>query len=188
VGRAKGVTFSRAGRGARACDDLSQAIGKGLDSPWGLRAMKLSRTITYAIQAMLRLAEAEEGVPVPCSQLARDGKMPERFLLQVLRSLVNHGLLQSTRGVDGGYYLAKLPRQISLCDIVEAFDNPLEPKVPELNGESPLTRDKVLATLRHASRAARAELKKLTLAHLMQADDSRNRLKEAEAMRPRKLD
>ncbi|MEX2316671.1 MAG: Rrf2 family transcriptional regulator [Pirellulales bacterium] len=150
--------------------------------------MKLSRTITYAIQAMLRLAEAEEGVPIPCSQLARAGQMPERFLLQVLRNLVTHGLLHSTRGVDGGYYLAKRPRQITLCDIVEAFDNPLDSKLPETNGTSPLTRDKVLATLRHASRAARAELKKLTLAQLVRVDDLRNSMEEAEAVRPRKFD
>ena len=149
--------------------------------------MKLSRTISYAIQAMLRLAESEEGVPVPCSQLARAGQMPERFLLQVLRSLVTHGLLNSTRGVDGGYILARPAKQITLCEIIEAFDNPLEARLPETSSTSQPMREQVLTTLRHASRAARVELKKLTLFELIQADQSeRNDLPvdERHAMRP----
>ena len=64
--------------------------------------MRMSRAAVYAIGAMLQLAEAPAGVPIPCSRLAKAGEMPERFLLQVLRNLVNHGLLKSTRGVDGG--------------------------------------------------------------------------------------
>ncbi|HWB00312.1 MAG TPA: Rrf2 family transcriptional regulator, partial [Pirellulales bacterium] len=61
--------------------------------------MKISRTVTYAVQAVLQLARADGSRPVPCSQLASQGQMPERFLLQILRSLVTHGILQSTRGV-----------------------------------------------------------------------------------------
>lgn len=65
--------------------------------------MKLSRSVGYALQATLQLACADGTAPVPCSRLAAEGKMPERFLLQILRNLVAHGILASTRGVDGGY-------------------------------------------------------------------------------------
>ncbi len=65
--------------------------------------MKFSRTVSYALQATLQLAQEDRAAPVPCSQLAAEGKMPERFLLQILRNLVTHGILRSTRGVDGGY-------------------------------------------------------------------------------------
>ena len=58
--------------------------------------------------------------------------MPERFLLQVLRSLVNHGLLKSTRGVDGGYTLARAASEISFLQILEATDGPLTPMLPPL--------------------------------------------------------
>lgn len=133
--------------------------------------MKLSRTITYAVHAMLRLAETEVGVPVPCSQLARAGQMPERFLLQVMRTLVNHRLLHSTRGVDGGYYLAKPPSEITLCEIVEAFDNPLESRLPEISCTSDHVRELVMATLQRASQAARQELERLTLADLLSEND-----------------
>jgi Rrf2 family protein len=96
--------------------------------------------------------------------------MPERFLLQILRSLVTKGLLHSTRGVDGGYYLARPASEITLREIVEAFDNPLEPKLPEINGFSSQLRDRVLDTLRQASEAARFELEKLTLDDLSNSD------------------
>jgi Rrf2 family protein len=135
--------------------------------------MKFSHTVIYAINAMLYLAEAEAGVPVPCRQIARDGKMPERFLLQVLRTLVTRGLLHSTRGVEGGYHLARSPFQITLCDIVDAFENPLQAKMPQLDCSSELTRERVLDTLRHATGAARAELEKMTLAQLTASPNNR---------------
>lgn len=145
--------------------------------------MKLSRTISYAIQAMVRLAQADEGIPIPCSQLARGDELPERFLLQVLRNLVTHGLLRSTRGVEGGYFLAKSPTHITLCDIVQAFENPLEPKLPEINGCSSVLRERVMTTLRQASQAARRELDKLTLAELMDAEARHDQLEETEVVR-----
>jgi Rrf2 family protein len=132
--------------------------------------MKLSRTISYAIQASIHLARTEPGAPVPCSQLAREGRLPERFLLQVLRCLVTHGLLQSTRGVDGGYSLSRRPEQITLLDIVEAFDNPLDPGLPTLEGMSPEIRSIILRTLHDVAHASRLELQKLSLAELVEHD------------------
>ncbi len=92
--------------------------------------MKLSRTVTYALQATLQLAQSETHEPVPCSRLAAEGAMPERFLLQILRSLVTHGILTSTRGVEGGYMLERAPDEISLLDIIEAVDGPMNTRLP----------------------------------------------------------
>ena len=52
--------------------------------------------------------------------------MPERFLLQILRMLVTHGILRSTRGVDGGYSLVRPVDEISLLEIIEAIDGRLD--------------------------------------------------------------
>jgi Rrf2 family protein len=60
--------------------------------------------------------------------------MPERFLLQVLRNLVTHGILHSTRGVDGGYSLERAPQDISLLEVIEAIDGPLASAMPALEG------------------------------------------------------
>ena len=88
--------------------------------------MKLSRTVFYAVQAALHLARLDPLTPVPCSRLAEEGGMPERFLLQILRNLVTHGILRSTRGVDGGYALVKPANEISLLEVIEAIEGPYD--------------------------------------------------------------
>jgi Rrf2 family protein len=58
--------------------------------------------------------------------LAAEGNMPERFLLQILRNLVTHGILRSTRGVDGGYSLVRPADEVSLLEVIEAIEGPLD--------------------------------------------------------------
>jgi Rrf2 family protein len=79
----------------------------------------------YALQATCHLGSAGQEMPVPSKRLAESGGMPDRFLLQILRNLVAHGLLRSTRGVIGGYTLARSPEEISLLDIIEAVEGPV---------------------------------------------------------------
>lgn len=134
--------------------------------------MKLSRTIAYALHATMRLACDNSSVPIPCSRLAQEGRLPERFLLQVLRSLVNAGVLRSTRGVEGGYCLARPAKQITLLQIIDAFESPLESSLPPTTDISIEARTRILATLRQASHAARDELHKLTVADLLPIPNS----------------
>ena len=136
--------------------------------------MRLSRTIAYAIHATMYLAQSEPGRAVPCREMAQGGRMPERFLLQVLRNLVTHGVLRSTRGVDGGYSLARPSEQITFREIIEAFDNPLVPEAPILDGQSMAVRNCILDNLGRASQAAKDQLQTLTVADLMQADGGRS--------------
>ncbi len=91
--------------------------------------MKLSQSVTYAIQAALQLAQTQDG-PVSCGQLAAAGKMPERFLLQILRDMTKRGILQSTRGGGGGFMLSRPPGEISLLELIEAVDGPLVAGLP----------------------------------------------------------
>ncbi len=128
--------------------------------------MKLSRTVGYALQAILQLAEAEPNTPVPCSRLAAQGRMPERFLLQILRNLVTNGILSSTRGVDGGYVLRKSPEEISLLDLIEAVDGPLNAKPPAVEGLSSDTMAKLTAALDEVCNAARRQLANIRLSAL----------------------
>jgi Rrf2 family transcriptional regulator, cysteine metabolism repressor len=132
--------------------------------------MKLPRTIAYAIHAISRLAMVSPGVPVPCSQLAREGQMPERFLLQILRKLVNHGVLESTCGVAGGYYLSRPPEQITLSEVMEAIDDTLEFSMPMLGCMSPVVRAQITEAMRNASYAAIASFRDTTVADLISGD------------------
>ena len=132
--------------------------------------MKLSRTIAYGIHAAIQLARLHGSAPIPASQLAREGHLPERFLVQILRYLVTNGVLTSACGVSGGYSLARPPAQISLRDIVESFDSPLDICQADLDCMSQGARFQLVTTLDEASQAARAKLEKLTLEDLLRAD------------------
>lgn len=129
--------------------------------------MTVSRTIAYAVHAVLHLARAAPGVPIPSSQLAREGKMPERFLLQILRTLVTQGLLNSARGVDGGYYLSRSPDKITLLEVIETFENPLEWTLPEMPGMVPALRSRVVQAFVRVGRTTRGEFQKITFADLL---------------------
>jgi Rrf2 family protein len=129
--------------------------------------MKLSRTMSYAVQAAIRLAEAESDRPVPCSKLAAEGKMPERFLLQILRHLVTHGILQSTRGVEGGYMLVRSPDKVSLLDIMEAIEGPLGTSLPEGAAAMPPEQDaRLREALSRVAQAARDQMAAIKLSDL----------------------
>jgi Rrf2 family protein len=129
--------------------------------------MKLSRTVTYALQATLLLAQEERGEPIPCSRLAAEGAMPERFLLQILRSLVTHGILQSTRGVEGGYMLDRSPEEISLLEIIEAVDGPMNAKLPFAEGKAGECESRLRDTLCSIAAAERQQLQQVKVAHLI---------------------
>jgi Rrf2 family protein len=130
--------------------------------------MKLSRTVSYALQATLQLARADKAAgPIPCSRLAAEGGMPERFLLQILRGLVTHGILESTRGVDGGYALRREAGDISLLDVIEAIDGPMTPVVSIDEGLPEGSKAKLECALAEVTELARRELRAITLAHLL---------------------
>ncbi|MBN2024630.1 MAG: Rrf2 family transcriptional regulator [Pirellulales bacterium] len=129
--------------------------------------MKLSRTVAYAVQASLHLARAEAHVPIPCSQLAAEGKMPERFLLQILRNLVARGILSSTRGVDGGYCLDRPADEISLLEVIEAIDGPMIPTLPASEGLPSDAQQRLKDAVVEVTEHTRRQLAAVKLAHLL---------------------
>jgi Rrf2 family protein len=93
--------------------------------------------------------------------------MPERFLLQILRSLVTGGVLRSTRGVEGGYYLARPPEKISLLDIYISLDDPLTLTTRPIEALPTEIRESFGAVLDRAAEAARRELAEVSLTDLL---------------------
>lgn len=132
--------------------------------------MKLTQSTAYAVHAMIQLARTAPGRPIPCRQLANAGRMPDRFLLQILRSLVGHGLLRSTRGVDGGYCLARAPQEISLLEIIDSLDNSPLPVPTALESIAPSARARLCEAMTSATKAARAQLQEVSLAELSRAE------------------
>lgn len=82
------------------------------------------------MRAMIQLAHpGEDGTlqVLQIGQISEIEQIPIKFLEQILLTLKNAGLLQSKRGVTGGYYLAKPAQFIMLGQIVRILDGPLAP-------------------------------------------------------------
>lgn len=135
--------------------------------------MKLSRTVVYAVQATIHLAQSQGDGPIPCSQLASQGKMPERFLLQILRHLVARGILASTRGVDGGYELDRPAEEVSLLEVIEAIDGPLVTELPLGDGLAGKSRERLTEAIGQVTKQMRQQLAAIKLTHLMPPQTTR---------------
>lgn len=94
--------------------------------------------------------------------------MPERFLLQILRHLVNHGILRSARGVAGGYALNRPPGQISLLDVIEAIEGPMEFDDPTADGMPATSENKLQDALQEINSTARGQLEAIKFSQLLE--------------------
>ncbi|PTL36011.1 transcriptional regulator [Candidatus Methylomirabilis limnetica] len=89
--------------------------------------MKVSAKGDYATRAMQDLALHYEKGPIQIEDIARRQHLPARYLEQILLSLKRAGFLESKRGVSGGYYLAKHPREITVGAIIRTMEGPIIP-------------------------------------------------------------
>jgi Rrf2 family protein len=128
--------------------------------------MKLSQSVAYAVHAALRLADNKDAAPVSCSRLAEQGKMPERFLLQILRDLAKQGILQSTRGGGGGFMLDRRPEEISLLEVIEAVEGPLTASLPLRASFPHPAGDRLHGVLRKVTDETRRQLQAVKLSDL----------------------
>ncbi|GAA3789375.1 Rrf2 family transcriptional regulator [Sphaerisporangium flaviroseum] len=79
--------------------------------------MRISARTQYALRAAAELAAAPPG-PVPAERIASSQDIPRRFLDNILLQLRRAGLIESQRGPDGGYWLARPATDITLADII----------------------------------------------------------------------
>jgi len=86
--------------------------------------MTFNQATDYAFRAVQYLVQADEQV-VEARQIAQNEAIPMRFLLRIMPSLIQVGIVKSHRGAGGGYSLARPPRQISFLDVVEAVEGPI---------------------------------------------------------------
>lgn len=87
----------------------------------------LTRKTKYALRALVCLARAPVGTWMPIAMIAAHEQLPHKFLERILLELNRGGLLDSRKGRDGGYALARSAVDISVADIVRRMDGPLAP-------------------------------------------------------------
>ena len=86
--------------------------------------MGITQECDYALRVVLFLSEKEFDEKVESKIISETLNIPLRFLLKLLRKLTIAGILNSHRGIDGGYSLAKNPQDISMKDVIEIVDGP----------------------------------------------------------------
>lgn len=87
--------------------------------------MRISSRCEYGLRAMVYLAGRDDERPVPLPEIAAGEGIPAPFLERILARLRESGLVKATRGVSGGYQLARDPGAIAVGDVVTALEGPL---------------------------------------------------------------
>ena len=92
---------------------------------WYHSIMKLlTRDTDYAVRAICSMA-ARPGEVVTAGELVKELRIPRPFLRKILQRLSKKGLIESSKGSGGGFRLSMRISKISIADLVEAFQGPL---------------------------------------------------------------
>src|SRR3954452_21043745 len=86
--------------------------------------MRVSAKADYALRAAAHLAAAGDG-PVKGSHISEAEHIPLKFLENILAELRHAGIVASQRGAEGGYWLARPAKDVSLAEIIRIVEGPL---------------------------------------------------------------
>ena len=89
--------------------------------------MKLSLRGEYALRALIVLGVSYDEPVVRIQTISKLQNIPKRFLEQILNELKSAGIVESRRGVAGGYRLRLPPDQITLAEVIRYIEGPLAP-------------------------------------------------------------
>jgi len=88
--------------------------------------MKFSTRVEYGLRAISRL----DGKQLECRslrQIAKDENISLQYLERIFNILKKKGIVDAEKGATGGYYLARKPKDISVLEVIEALDGPINP-------------------------------------------------------------
>lgn len=88
--------------------------------------MQITRQADYAVRAVLHLARIGGNERAATSTIAKEQNIPPSFLAKIISQLSIAGLLHTSRGARGGVTLARDSRDITLLEVVEAIDGPIQ--------------------------------------------------------------
>jgi len=87
---------------------------------------KVSAKLEYGLRAMILLAEDYPKEKLSLSQMSEKEAMSREFLAQLMVNLKKANLVESYKGISGGFILAKNPSDITLREIIEALEGPIK--------------------------------------------------------------
>jgi FeS assembly SUF system regulator len=87
--------------------------------------LRITKQADYGIVLLSRFAAAGPGAVLAARDLSASAGVPLPMVSKILKALTRHGLLASTRGVHGGYRLVRAPSEVSVAEVIAAFEGPL---------------------------------------------------------------
>jgi Rrf2 family protein len=84
--------------------------------------MNISVKGEYALQAIFDLASQPAGEPVRIADIARRQKIPQKFLEIILVGLKQAGFVESRRGAEGGYLLARAAESLTVGEVLRSIE------------------------------------------------------------------
>ena len=87
--------------------------------------MKISTKGRYGLRILLDLALHENGSPRLIRDIAESQSISEKYISRLIIDLRKAGMVKSIRGAKGGYKLARIPKYLTLLDVVEVMEGPI---------------------------------------------------------------
>jgi Rrf2 family protein len=87
--------------------------------------LKINRQTDYAVRVVLALAESRKGSRLSSAEVQQKMLIPRTLMPRVVAQLAHAGLVNTFPGRDGGLMLPRPASQITLKDVVEAFEGPI---------------------------------------------------------------
>jgi Rrf2 family cysteine metabolism transcriptional repressor len=124
--------------------------------------MNISVKGEYALHAMFDLALQESGEPIKIADISRRQKIPQKFLELILAGLKQGGFVESRRGAEGGYLLARSPEAITIGEVMRFLEGGKSQKMTTKNAHA----DPFAETWRRVDQAVSNIVDRTTLADL----------------------
>lgn len=105
--------------------------------------MMISTKGRYALRIMVDVAQHDGDMPVSVREIARRQDISGKYMEQIIGVLTRNALLRSVRGAQGGYHLARPPREITVGMILRATEGDLAPVECVAHGARECTRSGV---------------------------------------------
>ncbi|MEM5565937.1 Rrf2 family transcriptional regulator [Psychroserpens sp. AS72] len=85
----------------------------------------LSKKTKYGIKALTYLARQDSRIPVSIATISKSENISVKFLESILLTLKRNGILGSKKGLGGGYYLIKNPKDVPMTTVMRILEGPI---------------------------------------------------------------
>jgi len=97
--------------------------------------MQFTKAEEYGLFGAVHLAKQPRGSVISLTEISQAQNIPDKFLAKIFQSMTRAGILKSHRGVRGGFSLTKMPKKISIAEILNAIQGDTDPVKCISNGK-----------------------------------------------------